>query len=316
MADTTQSAAPGETVPPHPQVAAFLASLAEFDGPALYEMEPAAAREAASGFLDLVGPGPEVASVRDLTIPTSGGSTPARLYEPENPRSGLAVYIHGGGWVLGDLEWCDPICRRMANAARMRFLSVDYRLAPEHKFPAAIDDVTDAIRWAVAELDVDGPLVVSGDSAGGNLAAVVARRFRDAGGPPIALQVLVYPVIAPDFETASYVRNGHAGLPLGLGEMEYFWDAYTTEETRTHPDANPLQAETLAGLPPALVIVAGYDPLRDEGLTYAARLKDAGVPTEAIAFEDMNHGFFNLINFFERADEAVDLVAERLAALD
>jgi acetyl esterase len=302
-------------VPTHPQLAAFLATLAETDAPPLYEMEPEQAREVASGFLALVGPGPEVASVRELAIPAASGSIPARLYEPAGARSGLCVYIHGGGWVLGDLEWCDPICRRMADRSRMRFLSVDYRLAPEHKFPAAIDDVTDAVRWAARELWSDGPVVVSGDSAGGNLAAVLARRFRDSGGPQIDLQVLVYPVIAPDFETDSYVRNGDAGLPLGRREMEYFWDAYTTPETRNDPDANPMRAATLAGLPAALVVVAGHDPLHDEVLAYAARLANDGVPTEVVAVEDMNHGFFNLINFFERADETVDLVARRLAAL-
>jgi acetyl esterase len=278
-------------------------------------MDLAEARAAAGGFLELVGPGPEVAEVRELRVPGPGGSNAARLYVPEDAEEGLCIYVHGGGWVLGDIEWCDPVCRLMANGARMRVLSVDYRLAPEHPFPAAIDDVSAALAWAAEELAGTGPLVLAGDSAGGNLVAVAARRARDAGGPQIDLQVLVYPVVAPDFETGSYVAHGNAGLPLGRREMEWFWDAYTTEQQRLDQDANPLRATSLAGLAPALVVVAGYDPLHDEGLEYAARLAGAGVPTEVVAFEDMNHGFFNLVNFFERSDEVVALVAERLARL-
>jgi acetyl esterase len=312
---TAPTTSPMALTPPHPQLVAFLEMLAGLDGPPLYEMDLAEAREVSGGFLALVGDGPPVAAVEHHDIPGPGGSNAARLYVPEDALPGLCVYVHGGGWVLGDLDWCDPVCRRLANGSRLRVLSVDYRLAPEHPFPAAIDDVTAAIRWADDELGDGGPLALAGDSAGGNLVAVAARRARDAGEPSVDLQVLVYPVVSPDFETGSYVRHGDAGLPLGRKEMEFFWDAYTTEEQRLHQDADPMRAETLAGLAPALVVVAGYDPLHDEGLAYAARLGAEGVATEVVAFEDMNHGFFNLVNFFERSDEVVDLVADRLATL-
>ena len=254
---------------------------------------------------ELVGGGAEVAEIADVRIPGPGGELGGRVYRPEGAVVGTVVYFHPGGWVSGSLDDFDVPCRLLAVESRCRVLSVDYRLAPEHPFPAAADDAYAALVWAARELAADGRLVVAGDSAGGNLAAVSGLRARDAGGPPLALQVLVYPILDHDFETQSY-REHATGYLLGRDAMISFWDRYVPRpEDRKRPDASPLRAPDLAGLPPAFVAVAEYDVLRDEARSYAERLSAAGVPVAVQEYGDMLHGFFTMVNVLDRANEAV-----------
>jgi acetyl esterase len=283
----------------------LLDTIASAGLPPLTEMAPADLRGAPAIFMEMVGAGPDVAVVRDVEIPGPAGAIPARIYEPAPTPAGTVVYYHGGGWVLGSLDEFDPVCRALAVAAGARLISVDYRLAPEHCFPAAADDAFTALTWVQAQYP-DSPIVVAGDSAGGNLAAVSALRAREAGGPEIALQVLVYPVVDCDFTRPSYGECTDTKLILNKAEMAWFWDHYVPEEAgRAHPYASPLRASSLAGLPPAYIVIAEHDPLRDEGLAYAAALEDAGVPVTVARYEDQIHAFFVLVNLLECADRAV-----------
>jgi acetyl esterase len=222
------------------------------------------------------------------------------------------VYFHGGGWVIGDLETHDVLCRQITAAAGVSVIAVDYRLAPEHKFPAAVDDAWAATRWIAAhgaELGVDGgKLAVGGDSAGGNLAAVVALLARDAGGPPITAQVLIYPVTDLSAETQSYTDFAE-GFALTRDSMRWFRAHYLTGP-RDGDDwrASPLRARSHAGLPPALIVTAGFDPLRDEGAAYAMRLRDAGVMVDYVCFGGMIHGFAGMGKVLSSALRAVALI--------
>ena len=238
-----------------------------------------------------------VAEVRDLEIPGPAGPIPARLYHPAPGQAHpLLVLFHGGGFVFGDLETHDPTARRFAAEGEVTVLSVDYRLAPEHPFPAGVDDAEAATHWAVdhaAELGADpGRGVVSGDSAGGNLAAVVALRLRDAGGPPLAGQLLIYPTTdmrAGDRHPSK--RELAEGYGLSGHDMDWFGEQYIRNaEDLGRPDASPLAADDLSGLPPAFVLTAEFDPLRDEGDAYAARLAEAGVPVEHVRLPGAIHG--------------------------
>jgi acetyl esterase len=221
----------------------------------------------------------------------------------------LLVYFHGGGWVLGGIETHDGVCRELANAAGCVVVSVDYRLAPEHKFPAAVEDCYAATQWAAAhagDLGADARrLAVGGDSAGGNLAAVVSQMAPDRGGPPIVFELLVYPVTTAAFDTPSY-RDNAEGYLLTAGDMRWFWNHYLNGPADAdNPYASPLRATRLAGLPPALVITAEFDPLRDEGEQYAQRLEEAGVPTRLIRYDGMIHGFFGMSHMMDKAKAAV-----------
>jgi acetyl esterase len=299
----------------HDQAELFLRIRREADPPPFTSLDPEAARVLMAGTIKLIGAGPEVGSVRDVSIPTGAALVTARIYEPAAPSGATIVYFHGGGWVVGSLDGSDAACRRLTVASGATVVSVDYRLAPEHRFPTAVDDAHAALCWVAETLDHSAGLVVAGDSAGGNLAAVCALRARDAGHPSLDLQVLVYPVTDHDLTRPSYVQHGDSGYPLGREEMKWFWDHYADPARRDDPDASPLRAPKLAGVAPALVIVAEYDPLRDEGLAYADRLRAEGVDVEVVTFDDMLHGFFTMVNFMERADEAVDLVGRRVRSL-
>jgi acetyl esterase len=239
-------------------------------------------------------PGDPVAGVEDMRIPGAGGHIPVRVYTPtEQAPLPILVYFHGGGWVVGDLESQDADCRAIANAAGCIVVSVDYRLAPEHKFPAAADDAYQATCWVAkngACLGGDGaPVAVGGTSAGGNLAAVVALMARDRGGPTLACQLLTVPVTDRESATESYCENGQ-GYVLTDEEMGWFWDHYlAAPEDGGHPYASPLRAPDSSGLPPALVQTAEYDPLRDEGRAYAEKLSAAGVPVTYRCYEGMLH---------------------------
>ncbi len=295
-------------MPLDPQVKAFLAEMAAAEGPQLWELEPEAARAQTDGMREVIGAGPEVARVEDFTIPVGGGRIAARCYEPDDA-PGTILWLHGGGWVIGDLESHDAMCRILAVSSGCRVIAIAYRLAPEHPFPAPLDDCWDALRW-VGERYPGAPLVIGGDSAGGNLATVCALRARDRGGPEIALQVLVYPVCDRAMDTPSYSERGEGpDLFLTARGMEWFWDNYLSDPgLAADPEVSPLRAADLSGLPPAIVLTAEYDPLRDEGLRYAERLTDAGVPVSARHYDDMIHAFFSFVNLLSRGNEAVEQV--------
>jgi acetyl esterase len=241
--------------------------------------------------------GEQVGNVEDRTIPGPAGDIPVRIYTPAEASGELPalVWYHGGGWVIGTLDSADYACRMLTNASGCKVISVDYRLAPEHKFPAAVDDALAAHAWVSengGEFGVDARRVaVGGDSAGGNLAAVVAQLTRDAGRKP-AFQALVYPVTDYGVDTQSYQENGE-GYLLTRDSMEWFYDHYVNDPAEADdPRLSPLRAEDLAGLPPALIITAEFDPLRDEGEAYASRLKEAGVPVTQRRYGGQIHGFF------------------------
>ncbi|NEV77959.1 alpha/beta hydrolase [Rhodopseudomonas sp. BR0C11] len=266
----------------------------------------------------------EMASVRSIAIPGPAGDIPARLYTPNKLRQdeGLApalVFFHGGGWVIGDLETHDVVCRGIAQDGELLVISVDYRLAPEHKFPAAVNDAIAATRWIAdnaKKLGIDPEqLSVGGDSAGGNLSAVVALHARDHGGPLLAGQVLIYP--ATDFSMRHPSHSEpETSVLLTHSVIRWFRDHYLSgaqdaEDWR----ASPARAETLAGLPPAFVITAGADPLRDEGDEYARRLVDAGVPVMHRAYPGQFHGFFTMGKLLPQANVAVREIGDWLKAL-
>jgi acetyl esterase len=243
--------------------------------------------------------GEEVASVEDRIIPANGADIPVRIYRPDTATAAkpVLVWFHGGGWVIGSLDGADFGCRLMTNASGCVVISVDYRLAPESKFPTAADDCYEVTTWVsehAAELGVDPfRLAVGGDSAGGNLAAVVSQMARDAGGPPIKFQTLIYPVTHHNYDTASYAENAE-GYLLTKSSMVWFWNHYLRSEADgRHPKASPILHEDLANLPPALVITAQYDPLRDEGEAYARRLKECGVSVESKRYDGQIHGFYS-----------------------
>lgn len=258
-----------------------------------------------------------VAEVRDQLIEGPGGPLPLRLYWPHAHQGtpALCVFAHGGGWVLCDLDTHDNTARRVANDTGSIVVSVDYRRAPEHRYPAALEDTMAALEWTVAhagELGGDpGRLVMMGDSAGGNLAAAAALCARDRGGPAVALQVLVYPVLDRRFDTGSYASFGQDHF-LTAAHMRWYWDQYLGPEgDGTHPYASPLRG-ALAGMPPAYVVVGGLDPLRDEGRAYALGLADAGVAVTLQEAAGLFHGFFGVAEVLEDADVQV---AQALAAV-
>jgi acetyl esterase/lipase len=265
-------------------------------------------------------PAPQIGAVRELEADGPHGAIPLRLYRPagvaDSRRLPVLVFFHGGGWVIGDLETHDVLCRQVTAEGGVSVIAVDYRLAPEHKFPAAVDDAWAATRWIAAhaaELGVDPErLAVGGDSAGGNLAAVVALQARDARGPRIALQILLYPVTDLVSESRSYADLAD-GYMLTRDSMRWFRAQYLAkEEDAADWRVSPLRAPSLAGLPPALVVTAGYDPLRDEGEAYAKKLREAGVSVDAVSFGGMIHGFVPMGRLIDAAFRAVTLIAGSL----
>ena len=266
---------------------------------------------------------PELKSAVPLAIPAPHGAIPARLYTPKTLRQkdGLAaclVFFHGGGWVIGNLETHDVVCRKLAHEGELIVISVDYRLAPEHKFPAAVDDAIHATKWISAngeELGIDAArLIVGGDSAGGNLAAVVALAAREAGGPAIAGQMLVYPATEFARKHPSH-REPETSILLTHSVIPWFMNHYMGDADISDWRASPGRAKTLAGLPPAYVLTAGADPLRDEGDEYAARLKAAGVSVTYRHFPGQFHGFFTMGKLLNQANVAVSEIATWLKGL-
>jgi acetyl esterase len=298
-----------------PDIQTLLDALAAMGGPSLSEMGPDAAR-ATFKMLSVATTGPEVAHVEDRTAPGDAGDIPLRVYRPAGDGPfGLLVWYHGGGFVIGDLDTADSTARELADRAGCVVVSVDYRLAPEHRYPAAADDAWSALVWAVeqaAELGADPQRVaVGGDSAGGNLAAVTAIRARDEG---VALrhQLLVYPVTDLAATFPSRVSNGE-GYFLTKDAMDWFESSYLGDHEPHDPAVSPLYAD-LTRLAPAHVITAGFDPLRDEGEAYAASLRTAGVEVVDDRYPTMIHGFFGMTTTTKVAGEALDRAAELLRA--
>jgi len=242
---------------------------------------------------------------------SDGNELPIRIYWPASPPPTLPVivFFHGGGWVLCDLDTHDAICRSLANGVHAIVVSVDYRLAPEHRYPAAFNDAYASVEWVRAhasELGGDPDrLAIAGDSAGGNLAACVAVALRDRNGPPIRAQLLVYPVIDAGFDTPSY-RDNAEGYFLTAQHMHWYWDQYVPDATARHdPYVAPMHTRDLTGVAPAHIVTAEFDPLRDEGEAYGARLRAAGVPTEVHRYDGMFHGFFGMGEVLPGAQQAV-----------
>ena len=303
----------------HPQVQTILDNLAAAGGPALEDVTPAQMRDMHKA-LTMLAAGAEVARVEDRTIPGPGGDLGVRVYWPTTPAADPApvlLWLHGGGWVIGDLESADPTARRLAEGAGVVVVSVDYRLSPEHRAPAAIEDAAAALAWTVAHADdlgIDAArLAVGGDSAGGNLAALLCQRARAEGGPAIAFQMLVYPVTDLTQSHPSYEENAE-GYLLTRATMTWFIGHHLDGIAPEDPIVSPLFAESVEDLPPALVITAELDPLRDEGEAYAARLRDAGVPVEAVRYDGQIHGFFAMDALLDDAKVALDHAAGALRA--
>jgi acetyl esterase len=306
--------------------AAVFKAFQEAGRPAYETLTPSEAREYYLQARLVTNPDPpELKSVEPLSIPSPHGSVPVRIYTPKTLRQadGLAgglVFFHGGGWVIGDLESHDVACRKLAVEGQLIVISVDYRRAPEHKFPAAVEDAIAATAWIAAhagELGIDpGRLLVGGDSAGGNLAAVVALAARDGNGPAISGQVLIYP--ATDFAmTHASHREPETSILLTHSVIRWFRDHYLNGEADVGDwRASPARASTLAGLPPAYVLTAGADPLRDEGDEYARRLKEAGVAVTHRTFPGQFHGFFTMGKLLQQANVAVSEIGVWLRALN
>jgi len=299
-------------MPLDPQARKLLDEAAAAGGPPLCMQTVEEARQGARDKAAVTSLSPEpVARVEDRCIPGPGGDIPVRIYTPAGPGPlPVLVYFHGGGWVMSDLDTHDGLCRALANRSGAVVVSVDYRLAPEARFPAALEDASAATLWVwrnAASLGADPSRVaVGGDSAGGNLAAATCLWARERGAPPIAFQLLIYPVVDRDFDNRSYHENAE-GYHLSRESMIWFWRQYLAEEADgRNPLASPLRADSLAGLPSALVLTAEYDPLRDEGEAYAARLREAGVPVTLTCYQGMIHGFVRMAGVLDQGKRAID----------
>ena len=300
-------------MPLNPQVQGFLQTLAAAGAQPFHTMEPAQCRQAINGLMSMMPPSAAVlASVRDTHIAGPAGEIKLRIYTPTGTGPlPILMYFHGGGFVIGDLDTFDKLCRETAGGAGVIMVSVDYRLAPEHPFPAASDDCLAATRWAAAhaqEIGGDSSRIgVSGDSAGGNLAAVTALRLRDEGGPALKAQLLVYPVVDADPDAYPSMTENAEGYLLSRADMNWFVGHYVKDPAALASTAlRPIKAASLAGLPPALVITAEYDPLRDEGNAYAKKLAEAGVAVEHRCYDGAIHGFYTFFGALTLGREAVD----------
>jgi acetyl esterase len=305
----------------HPQVQALLRLIEDRGVPPVHTLTPTEARAFYLERRTFTQPEPpEVASVRNLEARGPDGPIPLRSYRPRGSAADaplpVLVYFHGGGWVIGDLDTHDVLCRQLCNASGCAVIAVDYRLAPEHRFPAALDDAIAATRWVRANagaLKVDADrLAVGGDSAGGNLAASVALAAREAGDLPIAFQLLIYPATDQRRGWPSHTANGQ-GYLLTKESMDYYHDHYLPDPAHDLDwRASPLLHTDHGKLPPALVLTAGYDPLRDEGLQYAHALSAAGTRATLVNFERQVHGFITMSKVLDEANVAVQLCAGQL----
>ncbi|PON15419.1 hypothetical protein C2W62_23905 [Candidatus Entotheonella serta] len=305
-------------MPVDPQVQTILDALQEAGGSKFVEMSAVDARAWFNAFrrpFDV-----PIGTVENRAIPGPGGNIPVRIFTPLNTTSDILpvmVYFHGGGWVVGDLDSHDVVCRSLANASGCKVVSVDNRLAPEHPWPASPDDCFAAVEWVAThaqELGVDANrLAVGGDSAGGNLATAATLRARAANGPRIAFQLLIYPAVDATMSLPSNESNGQGYFLEKVG-MDWFYGHYLKNPADAkNPDVSPLFADDFTGLPPAYVVTAEYDPLRDEGRAYVEKLEAAGVAVEYINYPTMIHGFFGFQAVVDVSGEAVRLAGEPVA---
>jgi acetyl esterase len=305
----------------HPQAQGLLTLMEEKGVPPTHTLAPVEARAFYRQRRTFTQPdAPEVAAVRDLEARGPDGPIPLRYYRPLGSAADAAlpvlVYYHGGGWVIGDLDTHDVLCRQLCNQSGCAVIAVDYRMGPEHRFPAAVDDAIAAARWVRANagaLRLDAlRMAVGGDSAGANLAAVVALAAREAGDLPLAFQLLIYPATDQRRGAPSHTRNGQ-GYLLTRDSMDYFHDHYIADAAQDLDwRASPLLHTSHANLPPALVLTAGYDPLRDEGVQYADKLSAAGNRAALVSFERQIHGFITMGRVIDEANVAVQLCAAQL----
>lgn len=304
-------------MPLDPQAQALLDQIAAAPGPKLHSLEPADARRLTAGMFKVPPERAEkVARVEDRTIPGPAGEIPIRVYTPEGAGPfPVLVFFHGGGWVICNLDTHDGICRALTNKARCVTVSIDYRLAPEHKFPAGVEDCFAATKWVAAhakELNADANrLAVGGDSAGGNLSAVISQLARDGGGPKIAFQLLIYPATEAELDT--YSHKTFTNYFLTKDDVIYFWKHYLRSAAdRKDPRVAPALAKSFKALPPALIITAEFDPLRDEGEAYGETLRKAGVPVTVTRYEGMIHGFVSMYEVLDKGKLAIEESAEAL----
>jgi acetyl esterase/lipase len=295
-------------MPLDPQAQSVVEMLSALGARPLHVMSPGEARQATARLAKLGGRPAPVQRTEDRTVPGPAGPIPVRVYTPpgDGPFPAL-VYCHGGGWVTGSIATHEPICRALAHGAGCAVVSVDYRLAPEHKFPAAVEDCYAVTRWLAdngAALGIDpARLAVGGDSAGGTLATVVALWARDRGGPALACQLLIYPITDYMPDLPSRLKNGYF---LSNADVAWAWKHYLTSAAEAaDPSAAPLRAADLTGLPPAIILTAEFDPLHDEGNLYADRLRAAGVPTVLARYDGMIHGFVSLAGVIDQGKAAL-----------
>ena len=280
----------------HPHFRAIVDAYAGSGRPFFHQLGPDAARDMLRAAQQLAPKPPELPNLGTISEEEIGGPNGAiriRRYLPRGKPIGTVLYCHAGGWVIGDIDTADAVCRRLAAWASCEVVNVDYRLAPEHSFPAPFNDVYAAMQWTSA---LGRPLVLAGESAGANLIAACAIRARDEHGPKVVAQFLACPVTDHDFDTASYLAYGSKNWLLSRIDMQWFWNHYCPPGVdRTNPLISPLRVTSAAGLPPTYLLVAELDPLRDEGLAYAALLQRAGVPTIAREGKDLLHGYLNAV---------------------
>jgi len=301
----------------HPEVAALLDELAASGRPSSRTLPLPDGRRNFAELFEPFTACPEVGAVEDRVIPVDGRAVPVRVYRPDEPaRAGASVFLHGGGWVFGDLRSHDGVCRSITRGSGITTVAVDYRRAPEHPFPAAVEDAAGVVRWLAArggEIGVAGPLAVVGDSSGGNLAAAASLVVRDEGDSPVAFQALLYPATDPAMSTESYRENADDPF-LSRDEMVWYWSQYGGGAVPRDPRAALSAVADLRDFPPTYVLVAGLDPLRDEGLAFAEALRQAGVPVRCSEYPDMPHGFLLFAGRLSRAAQALSEVADEVAA--
>jgi acetyl esterase len=301
----------------HPEVAALLDELAASGRPSSRTLPLPDGRRNFAELFEPFTAYPEVGAVEDRVIPVEGRAVPVRVYRPDEPaRAGASVFLHGGGWVFGDLRSHDGVCRSITRGSGITTVAVDYRRAPEHPFPAAVQDAAGVVRWLAArggEIGVAGPLAVVGDSSGGNLAAAASLVLRDEGDSPVAFQALLYPATDPAMSTESYRENADDPF-LSRDEMVWYWSQYGGGAVPRDPRAALSAVADRRDFPPTYVLVAGLDPLRDEGLAFAEALRQAGVPVRCSEYPDMPHGFLLFAGRLSRAVQALSEVADEVAA--
>lgn len=309
-------------MPLDPLVKAFLDQMAMLPGPKMHELSAPEGRAMFLGMMQMIGPKDvPVGGVKNLAAPGPRGDIAMRMYTPVAAGAEplpVLVYFHGGGFVIGDLESHDGLCRQFANEGGFRVIAVDYRCAPEHPFPAALEDAIAAVAWIethASELGLDANrIALGGDSAGGALAAEVAQHAKAKGAPRIKFQLLMFPVTQIGGETAS-LREFALGYFLDKPTLDWFFAQYVpAEQDKSDPRVSPLNAKELKGLPPAYVMLGGFDPLHDEGLAYAQKLRDAGVAVEVADYSDLVHCFIYMQGVLPQAHEAVVAAAKAVAA--